>query len=157
MAGEEPAFRAEIPDAMLARGQKRHASPSAEESAQKRPMKRPKPPPEFSGKDIADLDTFDAACRAYFEATEVTKASHQIRVAATYLTGHPRMAWARKQPDQSSMTWETFIVYLKSLIADPANALANASKRLKDIRLAKGQKVRDFREQIEQLERDIPE
>ena len=54
-------------------------------------------------------------------------------------------------------TWETFIVYLKSLIADPANALANASKRLKDIRLTKGQKVREFREQIEQLERDIPE
>src|SRR5204863_2100964 len=94
---------------------------------------------------------------AYFEATVVTEASHKIRVAATYLTGNPRMAWSRKRPDQSSMTWDKFIVYLKSLIADPANALANASKRLKDIRLAKGQKVRNFRKQIEQLERDVPE
>jgi hypothetical protein len=157
LAGEQPEFRAAIPEFAPAQSRKRPSSPSGEVSSSKRPLERPRPPPEFSGKDIADLDTFDAACRAYFEATEVTKASHMIRVAATYLTGNPRMAWSRKRPDQSSMTWDEFIVYLKSLIADPANALANASKRLKDIRLAKGQKVRDFREQIEQLERDVPE
>jgi hypothetical protein len=157
LAGEEPAFRATIPEFAPGQSRKRLASPSAKESSSKRPLERPRPPPEFSGKDIADLDTFDAACRAYLEATEVTKASHMIRVAATYLTGNPRMAWSRKRPDQSSMTWDKFIVYLKSLIADPANALANASKRLKDIRLAKGQKVRNFRKQIEQLERDVPE
>ena len=50
-----------------------------------------------------------------------------------------------------------FTVYLKGLLADPANTMANASKRLKDIKLAKGQKVRDFREQMDQLERDILE
>jgi hypothetical protein len=53
------------------------------------------------------------------------------------------------------ITRDKFIVYLKGLLADPANAMANASKRLKDIRLAKGQKVRDFRETIEQLKRII--
>jgi len=104
LAGEEPAFRATIPELAPAQSRKRHVSPSAEESTSKRPLERPRPPPEFSGKDIADLDTFDAACRAYFEATEVTKASHMIRVAATYLTGNLRMAWSRKRPDQSSIT-----------------------------------------------------
>jgi hypothetical protein len=157
LAGEEPAFRATIPDFTLAQGQKRPASPSMEDAPRRRPSNCPKTPPTFSGKDIAELDTFDVAFRAYFEATGLKKTPEQIQLAATYLTDNPQKAWARKRPDLSSMTWDKFIVYLKSLLADPANAMANASKRLKDIRLAKGQKVRDFREAIEQLERDIPE
>jgi Ty3 transposon capsid-like protein/zinc knuckle protein len=157
LAGEEPAFRATIPDSMPASGQKRPASPSAEESASKRVMERVRKPGVFSGKDIAELDTFDASFRIYFEAIGVKNATQQIQMAAAHLTDNPMKAWSRKRPDISQMTWDKFITYLKSLLADPANALANASKRLKDIRLAKGQKVRDFREQIEQLERDVPE
>jgi hypothetical protein len=55
------------------------------------------------------------------------------------------------------MTWDDFTTYLKSLIADPANALAYASLRLKEARQKRGQSVRDLVEYIEQLERDIPE
>ena len=157
LAGEEPAFRATITDLTLAQGQKRPASPSWEDGPRRRPVNRPKTPPTFSGKDIAELDTFDVAFRAYFKVLGLTKVSEQIITAATYLTDNPQKAWDRKDLDPSSMTWDEFIVYLKSLLADPANAMANASQRLKDIKLAKGQKVRDFRETIEQLERDIPE
>src|SRR5450432_1680575 len=55
------------------------------------------------------------------------------------------------------MSWNDFITYLKSLIADPANAMAYASLRLKEARQKKDQSVRDLVGHIEQLERDIPE
>jgi hypothetical protein len=154
---EDSDIRTTITDFTPAKGQKRPASPSAEDAPRRRPANRPKTPPTFSGKDIEEFDTFDVAFKAYFEATGLTKTSEQIRLAATYLIDNPQKAWARKKPDLSSMTWDEFVVYLKNLLADPANAMANASQRLKDIKLAKGQKVRDFREAIEQLERDIPE
>ena len=89
LAGEKPAFRAEIPDFTLAHGQKRPASPSAEEPFQKRPTDRPKAPSIFSGKDIAELDTFEVSFRAYFDATGVTNITRKIQLAATYLTDNP--------------------------------------------------------------------
>jgi hypothetical protein len=55
------------------------------------------------------------------------------------------------------MTWDDFTIYLKNLIADPANALTYASLRLKEARQKRGQSVRDLVEYIEQLKRDIPE
>src|SRR5947207_13196704 len=52
LAGEEPAFRATIPEFAPGQSRKRLASPSAKETSSKRPLERPRPPPEFSGKDI---------------------------------------------------------------------------------------------------------
>jgi hypothetical protein len=42
------------------------------------------------------------------------------------------------------MSWNDFITYLKSLIADPANAMVYASLRLKEVRQKKDQSVRDL-------------
>jgi hypothetical protein len=92
LAGEEPAFRTTITDFTPAQIQKRPVSPPAEDAPRRRPTNRPKTSPTFSGKDIAELDTFNVVFKAYFEATGLTKTSEEIRLAATYLTDNPQKA-----------------------------------------------------------------
>ena len=158
LAGDNPAFRAEIAGITPAQGHKRAVSSTAERQPIRAIFSRPKTPPIFSGKDIAELDKFDVAFRAYFEVGGPHTTPEQIKLAATFLDRNPQKSWARREkPEPLTMSWNDFITYLKSLIADPANALAYASLRLKEAKQKKGQSVRDLVGYIEQLERDIPE
>jgi hypothetical protein len=158
LSGDNPAFRADIAGEAPIQGHKRAVSSTAETQPFRSTFHRPKTPPTFKGKDIAELDKFDIAFRAHFEAGGPYTAPDQIKLAATYLDGNPQKSWFRRpKPESPEMTWDDFILYLKGLIADPANALAYASLRLKEARQKKGQSIRDFVNYIEQLERDIPE
>jgi hypothetical protein len=158
LAGEKPAFFVDLTGETPARGHKRAAPSTAETQPFRSAFNRPKTPPCFKGKDIAELDKFDIAFKAHFEAGGPYTAPEQIKLAATFLDGNPQKSWFRRpKPEAPEMTWDEFIVYLKSLIADPANALAYASLRLKEAKQKRGQSVRDLVSYIEQLERDIPE
>jgi hypothetical protein len=158
LAGDDPTFRAEIAGVTPTQGHKRAVSSTAEKQPLRPTFNKPRAPPTFAGKDIAELDKFDLAFKAYFEVGGPYTAPEQIKLAATFLDGNPQKSWARRpKPESPTMSWDDFIKYLKSLIADPANALAYASLRLKEARQKKGQSVRELVEYIEQLERDIPE
>jgi len=145
LKGDNPAFRAEIAGVVPAISHKRAVSSTAERQPIRAIFSRPKTPPTFSGKDVVELNKFDVAFKAYFEVGGPHTILEQIKLAATFLDGNPQKSWARREkPESPTMSWNDFITYLKSLIADPANAMAYASLRLKEARQKKGQSVRDL-------------
>jgi hypothetical protein len=89
----------------------------------------------FSGKNITELDNFDVRFKAYFKVMGLHDAQKQIKLTITYFEGNPQKTWFRREKlEPLTMTWKDFIIYLKSLIADPANALTYVSLCLKEIR-----------------------
>jgi hypothetical protein len=103
LAGDDPAYRADIVGE--SQGHKRAVSFTAETQPIRATFNRPKTPPIFSGKDIAELDNFDVGFKAYFKAVGLQNAQEQIKLAVTYLESNPQKAWFRREkPEPPTMT-----------------------------------------------------
>jgi hypothetical protein len=105
LSGDDPTYRAEVAGVTPAQGHKRAISSTAEMQPVRSSFNRPKTPLTFTGKDIAELDKFNIAFRAHFEARGPYSAFEQIRLAATFLDGNPQKSWFRRpKPESSAMT-----------------------------------------------------
>jgi hypothetical protein len=100
-------------------------------SLNERPRKRlrAKTPPTFTGKSLRELHEYDAAWKIFLEASDEESEPEQIRLAATFLRDIAQGAWSRSIARPA--TWEGYIKFLRSTVADPANRMAIASLRLK--------------------------
>lgn len=159
LAGETPAYPVHIDGTTPVRS-KRAASTTLEPEVPRTPsFIKPSNLPTFSGKDLRELREFSIAWSLYLRTPGAPQApADRIALAASYLKGYPAETWLeRLENDEPIEEWEKFLEYLRTLIVDPANRMAYASLRLKDVKQRKGQSVREFTSYIEGLERDIPE
>ena len=115
-------------------------------------------PPTFAGKSITELQKYDIGWKIQLEARSSAGEAYaeSIRIAATYLRDAAAAAWARRTDDTPTESWEKYIEFLRDIIADPANRMANALVRLKDKKQREGQTARELLQEIENLEHDIP-
>lgn len=114
-------------------------------------------PPTFDGKSIRGLQNYDVGWKAHFKAMpRVASDAYAGRIAhaATYLTGIAIQAWVRE--DKEYDTWEDYIKFLRSTVADPATRKSEALLSLAAKKQGPSQSVRDLLAEIEQLEEDIP-
>jgi rubrerythrin len=125
-------------------------------SLSERPRKRlrAKTPPTFTGKNLRELHEYDAAWKIFLEASDEESEPEQIRLAATFLREIAQGAWSRSVARPA--TWEGYIKFLRSTVADPANRMAIASLRLKELKQGETQSVRDLVNYVEELEEDLP-
>ena len=77
----------------------------------------------------------------------------RIELAATHLRGNALSIWVSKEAKPE--TWDVFLTWAKSLVADPANRMADASLRLKNLVQRENQSVRDIATTVEELEEDL--
>lgn len=150
LTGETPANR------------KRGVSSSTSTSeASKRLYIRPKTPPIYEGKNIRELQGYEAAWKVYLDAVAIRENrmledSESIALAATFLRGSALDAWGRCTETSRPQTWNGYLGWLRNLVADPANRVGIASLRLKHLVQGERQSVRDLVTYIEGLEQDIP-
>jgi len=138
---------------------------SDQETSRKRPAsgelssvaRRALPPPVYEGKNLRELRDFTQGCEVFFAAVLSNEDDEpmRIRLAASYLRGQALRQWSRRQAP-SPATWDEFVVFLRNVIADPANSMSVASLRLKEARQGEGQSVREFASYMEELEEDLP-
>jgi hypothetical protein len=57
--------------------------------------------------------------------------------------------------EEKPETWDGFLMWAKSLVADPANRMADASLRLKNLVQRDTQSVREIATMVEELEEDL--
>jgi len=121
-------------------------------SQTKRVHIRAKEPTIYEGKSLREYREYAATCETYFTAVGGEK-PERIELAATYLRGNALSIWVVKndKPD----TWEGFLTWAKSLVADPANRMADASLRLKNLVQKDTQSVREVATMVEELEEDL--
>lgn len=115
-------------------------------------------PPTFSGKNIKELQTFEIEWSIRNKADgpfTPTEWVERIQKVATYLKGTAAISWVRhKDP---IVTWDEFITFCKGIILDPTNRMSNALLSLAFKKQGDGQGARAFLDEVEALERDIPE
>jgi hypothetical protein len=115
---------------------------------------RPATLPSFEGKNLKEVSEYESGWKIYLEAAPPTTDAQRIHYAATYLRGSARDSWTRKTVEIN--TWEEYIAWCRTLVADPANRMAYSSLRLKTVQQKENQTVRDLVNYIEELEKDIP-
>ena len=120
---------------------------------------RPKTPPIFDGKSLKQLEEYDVGWVGYFESFGYEEPPCEgIPLTATYLRKYPQTSWARrrrgKKPNFTS--WEEYTNWLRKQVVDPANRMAYASLRLKELKQGPTQSVQELVGYMKSLERDIP-
>lgn len=118
---------------------------------------RPNPPPLYGATCEQEWRTFVNALNAYWAGMpKRIRTANKIATSSSYFKGLAATDWAETvSRGQEPQTWPTYLEYLHNLVADPANRKVNAYEKLKDIKQADGQSVRDLRSAIELLEKDI--
>ena len=106
--------------------------------ASKRLYIKPKTPPIYEGKNIRELQGYEAAWKVYLNAlatreNRLLDDSELITLAATFLRGPALDAWGRYPEITRPQTWDRYLGWLRNLVADPANHLGVASLRLKNL------------------------
>jgi hypothetical protein len=125
---------------------------SSAASHAKRVHVRAKEPTTFEGKSLREYREHAATCYTYFAAVGGDELEN-IELAATYLRGNALSIWVVKELKPT--TWDTYLAWAKSLVADPANRMADASLRLKSLVQKETQSVRDVATLVEELEEDL--
>jgi hypothetical protein len=152
-----------IPVRVQTAGHKHRLSEHA--SDQMGAMKRMQgPPPKFSGKDLKELQDYEVKWLNRYSSSEMggvyprVPDASRVAIAAGALDGMAAYQWSRKtEEEQKSYTvWDDFIVYLRTLVADPENRLAAATLELKESRQKSGQTVRELQQHIDEVEGNIP-
>ena len=121
-------------------------------SQMKRVHIRAKEPTIYEGKSLREYREYAATCKTYFTAVGGEE-PERIELAATYLRGNALSIWVVK--DDKPDTWEGFLKWAKSLVADPANRMADASLRLKNLVQRDTQSVREVATMMKELEEDL--
>jgi hypothetical protein len=118
---------------------------------------RPNPPPLYGASSEQEWRTFVIALNAYWAGwPKRVRTAHKIATSSSYFKDLAATDWAdTKDTDRVPTTWDAYIEYLHNLVADPANRKVTAYAKLKEIKQADGQSVRDLRSAIELLEKDI--
>ena len=125
---------------------------SSAASQAKRVHIRAKEPTTFEGKSLREYREYAATCQTYFAAVGGEELE-KIELAATYLRGNALSIWVAKE--LKPVTWDIYLAWAKSLVADPANRMADASLRLKNLVQKEAQSVRDVATLVEELEEDL--
>ncbi|KIW26593.1 uncharacterized protein PV07_09675 [Cladophialophora immunda] len=115
-------------------------------------------PPTFSGKNIKELQTFEIEWSIRNKADGPFTPSEwveRIQKVATYLKGTAAISWVRHKDPIN--TWDEFIAFCKGIILDPTNRMSNALLSLAFKKQGDNQGARAFLDEVEALERDIPE
>lgn len=142
------AFRAEL----AGQGRKRDQSIGSTVSQAKRVHIRAKEPTIYEGKSLREYREYAATCNTYFTVVGGDELD-RIELAATHLRGNALSCWVVKE--EKPETWDTYLTWAKSLVADPANRMADASLRLKNLVQGENQSVRDIATTVEELEEDL--
>ena len=118
---------------------------------------RPNPPPLYGATSEQEWRTFVNALNAYWAGwPKRIRTANRIATSSSYFKGLAATDWAETtRQGREPTTWEGYLEYLHNLVADPANRKVTAYEKLKEIKQADGQSVRDLRSAIELLERDI--
>ena len=112
------------------------------------------PPPLFKGTSFKELRDFLLGCEVFFGAVGEHDEIERIAIAASYLREEALRTWSRLGSDRPT-TWAEFEKVCRDMVQDPANRMANASLKLKDMR--QGTKsVRQLVSAMEELEDEIP-
>ena len=72
-------------------------------------------------------------CEVYFGAVEEHDESRRVAIAASYLREKALRQWSRLRTAQPT-TWAKFEQTLRDIVQDPANRMAIASLKLKELR-----------------------
>jgi len=134
-------------------GHKRGLSVSSSVSSHaKRMHVRAKEPTTYEGKSLREYREYAATCQTYFAAVGGEE-FERIELTATYLRGDALSTWVVKE--EKPFLWDDYLAWAKSLVADPANRMADASLRLKNLVQKEGQSVREVATLVEELEEDL--
>ena len=95
---------------------------------------------KYAGKSLKELQDFNTLWRNKFATAEFggryprVSDTARIAIALASLEGITTYQWSKKtEPEKTSYaTWDSYIVYLRTLIADPENRLAALTLRLKE-------------------------
>ena len=112
------------------------------------------PPPSYKGTNLREMRDFLLGCEVYFGAVEEHEESRRVAIAASYLREEALRQWSRLGLEQPT-TWAGFERALRDMVQDPANRMALASLKLKELRQAQ-LSVRELVTAIEELEDEIP-
>jgi hypothetical protein len=147
------ALRAELAGEGPSEGRKRGLSVDSSTISQaKRVHIRAKEPTTYEGKSLREYREYAATCNTYFTVVGGDELD-RIELAATHLRGNALSIWVSKEAKPE--TWDAFLMWAKSLVADPANRMADASLRLKNLVQSENQSVRDIATTVEELEEDL--
>lgn len=152
LAGETPENPHDL-EGLPANRRKRAASSTPSDAPVQR-LLRLSNPPTFEGKSLHEMSEYESGWKIQLEAANFSTESKAILYAATYLRGTARSTWSARETEYT--TWQSYMDWCRSIVVDPANRMANAQLRLKNLHQRQGQSIRDLVHQIEELERDIP-
>jgi len=111
------------------------------------------PPPLFKGTSFKELRDFLLGCDVFFGAVKEQDGGERIAIAASYLREEALRTWSRL--DSKPTTWAEFERVCRDMVQDPANRMAIASLKLKEMRQGT-LSVRQLVSAIEELEDEVP-
>ena len=82
----------------------------------------------------------------------------RIAIASASLDGYAAYKWSQKpEPEKALLlTWEGYMQWCRTLVADPVNTLADSTLRIKECQQRADQSARDVQRYIESHEAHIP-
>lgn len=146
LAGGTPA--SSVPGRGASIGSKR----SADDSILSR-HRRAFPPPSYRGASIKELRDFLLGCDVYFGAVDEYDETRKVAIAASYLRDEALRQWSRLGLSRPT-TWSQFEKAMRDMVQDPANRMADASLKLKNLRQER-LSVRELVSAIEDLEDEV--
>ncbi|KAL2399170.1 hypothetical protein ABEF95_000260 [Exophiala dermatitidis] len=111
-------------------------------------------PPTYRATSVRELRDFLLGCDVYFGAVEEHHDSRRIAIAASYLRDEALRQWSRLPIRPTE--WSQFERALRDMVQDPANRMADASLKLKNLR-QENLSVRQLVSAIEDLEDEVPD
>ena len=160
LAGEDPGVDVEIEGVSLPVRKRRRNSSDVTESSERSFLRGLKmsETPSFHGKSQRELQTFNIGWKNIFrgrESASVSVWTDRINIVGQRLRGDAAVAWNRNKEVYTS--WEQFINFLRTTLADSAVRMAEALQTLYSFQQGEKQKVQELLIEIERLEEDISE
>ena len=114
-------------------------------------------PPTFSGKTLKELNNYELAWKLYLDATQFAPEAHEERItaAATGLRDSALHTWSNHDTTKVN-TWDEYITVLRGTVVDPTNRVGNATLALTRKRQGRDQTVREFLEEVQDIENELP-
>jgi hypothetical protein len=159
LAGEVPEVPVEI-DGVSLPVLKRKRVASDEEATRERDFLRSlklADCPVFHGKSQRELQDFNIRWKNVFRGRLNVPPrfwTERINLVGQRLKGDAAVAWNRN--DEVYTSWDQFLAFLRTTLADPAVRMAEALQALYRFEQGENQKVRELLIEIERLEEDIP-
>ena len=97
-------------------------------------------PPKWDGKALKDLTDYDVKWKNRFALSEMggiyprIPDASRIAIASASLDGYAAYEWSQKpEPEKALLlTWEGYMQWCRTLVADPVNTLADLTLRIKE-------------------------